>query len=105
MCVFVCVCVCVCVRVCVCVITLVPAAGKSHGATRAPADEKASASRQSEGGTSKVRPPSADITPYSGTSLIRNSPPLGPYGTHIPRTLRWSWEGGCFLSGERTAPV
>ena len=34
---------------------------------------------------------------YRGTSLIRNSPRLGPYSRTIPRVVRWSWGGGCFL--------
>ena len=29
-------------------------------------------------------------TPYRGTSLIRNSAPLGPYSTNRPRALWWS---------------
>ena len=27
---------------------------------------------------------------YRGTSLIRNSAPLGPYSRTMPRALRWS---------------
>jgi len=27
---------------------------------------------------------------YRGTSLIRNSAPLGPYGRYMPRALWWS---------------
>ena len=27
------------------------------------------------------------VRPYRGTSLIRNSPPLGPYGRNKPRAL------------------
>ena len=30
---------------------------------------------------------------YRGTSLIRNSAPLGPYSRTIPRTIRWSESG------------
>ena len=29
-------------------------------------------------------------TPYRGTSLIRNSAPLGPYSRTMLRALRWS---------------
>ena len=32
--------------------------------------------------------------PYSGTSLIRKHPPLGPYGRPMPRVLGWSYRGG-----------
>jgi hypothetical protein len=35
---------------------------------------------------------------YSGTSLIRNSAPLGPYRRTMPRALWWSWGGACLLS-------
>jgi hypothetical protein len=28
--------------------------------------------------------------PYRGTSLIRNSAPLGPYSKAVPRALWWS---------------
>ena len=38
-----------------------------------------------------------------GTSLIRNSSPLGPYSRTIPRALWWAWGGGAF-SYERDAP-
>ena len=39
---------------------------------------------------------------YRGTSLIRNSAPLGPYmySRNMPRDLWWSWEGGLFLMSE-----
>ena len=37
---------------------------------------------------------------YRGTSLIRNSAPLGPYSRIMPRTLGWSWGGGLFLMSE-----
>ena len=33
---------------------------------------------------------------YRGTSLIRNSPPLGPYSRYMPRALWWS-QGGCIF--------
>ena len=36
-------------------------------------------------------------TPYMGTSLIRNSPPLGPYSSPMPRALWWSQGVGAFL--------
>ena len=41
---------------------------------------------------------------YRGTSLIRNSVPLGPYSRTVPRALRWSW-GGVAVSYERKKPV
>ena len=31
---------------------------------------------------------------YRGTSLIRNSGPLGPYSRTLPRALWWSYRGG-----------
>jgi len=34
---------------------------------------------------------------YRGTSLIRNSAPVGPYSSPMPRDLWWSYGGGCFL--------
>ena len=37
---------------------------------------------------------------YRGTSLISNSPPLGPYSRTMPRALWWSWGGGVFLMNE-----
>ena len=37
---------------------------------------------------------------YRGTSLIRNSTPLGPYSKTVPRALRWSYEGGLSLMSE-----
>jgi len=37
---------------------------------------------------------------YRGTSLIRNSAPLGPYSRNMPRALWWSWGGGLFLMSE-----
>ena len=37
---------------------------------------------------------------YRGTSLIRNRPPVGPYSSPMPRTLRGSQGGGCFLMSE-----
>ena len=40
---------------------------------------------------------------YRGTSLIKNTPPLGPYNRTMPRALRWS-VGGAF-SYERGSPV
>ena len=41
---------------------------------------------------------------YRGTSLIKNSAPLGPYSRTVPRALRWSWGGGA-VSYERGTPV
>jgi len=37
---------------------------------------------------------------YRGTSLIRNSTPLGPYGRPMPRALWRSWGGERFLMSE-----
>ena len=37
---------------------------------------------------------------YRGTSLIRNSPLLGPYSRTVPRALWWPWGGGVFLMSE-----
>ena len=34
--------------------------------------------------------PTAVYNTYRGTSLIRNSPPLGPYSRPMPRALWWS---------------
>ena len=39
-------------------------------------------------------------TDHSGTSLIRNTPLLGPYSRTIPRVLWWSQGGGLFLMSE-----
>jgi len=38
--------------------------------------------------------------PYRGTSLIRNTPLLGPYSRTIPKVIWWSWGGGLFLMSE-----
>ena len=43
---------------------------------------------------------SCEAVVYRGTSLIINSPPLGPYSSTKPRALRWSWRGGLFLMSE-----
>ena len=40
------------------------------------------------------------LTRYRGASLIRNSPPLGPYSRTKPRALWWSWGGNLFLMSE-----
>ena len=40
------------------------------------------------------------LLPYRGTSLIRNSAPLGPYSRTMPRALWWSYGGGRFLMSE-----
>ena len=37
----------------------------------------------------KPAPPPSKV-PYRGTSLIRNSAPLGPYRRTMPRVLGWS---------------
>ena len=42
----------------------------------------------------------SDVSDYRGTSLIRNSAPLGPYSRTIPRVLWWSQGGGLFLMSE-----
>ena len=34
--------------------------------------------------------PLPQLTDYRGTSLIRNSAPLGPYSRSMPRALWWS---------------
>ena len=34
---------------------------------------------------------------YRGTSLIRNSAPLGPYSNNVPRALWRPYGGVCFL--------
>ena len=48
-----------------------------------------------------MRPPLDRIkflgTEYRGTSLTRNSVPLGPYIRTMPRALWWSWEGGGYF--------
>ena len=46
-------------------------------------------------GPASPLPPSRGRVPatnpdYRGTSLLRNSAPLGPYSRHMPRALRWS---------------
>jgi hypothetical protein len=33
---------------------------------------------------------------YRGSSLIRNTPPVGPYSSPMPRELWRSWGSGCF---------
>ena len=40
------------------------------------------------------------VRAYRGTSLIRNSTPLGPYSRTMPGALWWSLEGGLFLVSE-----
>jgi hypothetical protein len=37
-----------------------------------------------------------------GTSLIRESAPLGPGSRTMPRALWWSWGGALFLMSEVT---
>jgi len=39
---------------------------------------------------------------YRGTSLTRNSAPLGPYSMNMPGALWWSWGGGLFRMSEVT---
>jgi len=48
--------------------------------------------------------PPARIPLYTGTSLMRNRTPLGPYSGTMPRTLWWSLGGGA-LFYERGTPV
>jgi len=43
------------------------------------------------------RAPFHSTPDYRGTSLIRNSAPLGPYNRTIPRALWRSYGGGGFL--------
>ena len=40
------------------------------------------------------------VTPYRGTSVIRNTPLLGPYRRTIPSVILWSKGGGLFLMSE-----
>ena len=37
---------------------------------------------------------------YRGTSLVNNTPLLGPYSRTIPRVLWWSHRGGLFIVDE-----
>ena len=39
---------------------------------------------------------------YRGTSLMKNSAPLGPYNRTMPRALRWAQGRGLFLRSEVT---
>ena len=41
-------------------------------------------------GVSRVMPSGGTLAVYRGTSLIRNTPLLGPYSRTIPRVLWWS---------------
>ena len=45
-------------------------------------------------------PISISTSVYRGTSLIRNSAPLGHYSRSLPRALWWSKGGGVFLMSE-----
>ena len=49
-------------------------------------------------GTSPENPEPNSL--YRGTSLIRNTPLLGPYSRTKPRVLWWSWGGGLFIMSE-----
>jgi len=40
------------------------------------------------------------FTAYTGTSLMRNSAPLGPYGRTLPRALCWFQGSVLFLISE-----
>ena len=31
---------------------------------------------------------------------MRNTPPVGPYSSPVPRDLSWSWGGGLFIMSE-----
>ena len=45
----------------------------------------------------------SDGRPYRGTSLIRNSAPLGPYSKTVPpRALWWSWGEGAVSDKQGT---
>ena len=48
--------------------------------------------------------PSLPGIPYRGTSLISDTPLLGPYRRTLPRVLWWSFGGGG-ISHERGTPV
>ena len=37
---------------------------------------------------------------YRGTSLIKNSAPLGPYSMNVPRALWWFQREGLFVISE-----
>ena len=50
----------------------------------------------SEGKPAPTAPPPSKV-PYRGTSLIRNSAPLGPYRRTMRRVLGWSYGDGAFL--------
>ena len=41
-----------------------------------------------------------DLAGYRGTSLIKNSPLLGPHSRPTRRALWWSWGGWRFLMSE-----
>ena len=59
--------------------------------------EKGSKGRLDARPASLKWPVGAYILSYRGTSLIRNSPSLGPYSRTMPRALWWSLGGGLFL--------
>ena len=42
----------------------------------------------------------ASLSVFRGTSLIRDSPPPGPYSRPMPGALWWSYEGRWFLRNE-----
>jgi len=50
--------------------------------------------------SARVRRKGAIRRPYRGTSLIRNSAPLGTFSRNMPRALWWPLGGGLFLMSE-----
>jgi hypothetical protein len=48
----------------------------------------------------RLKSTEARIDSYGGTSLMRNTPLLGPYSRTIPRVLWWSQVEGLFLMSE-----
>ena len=53
---------------------------------------------------SSIGSPHRPSPPYRGTSITRNSAPLGPYSRNVPRAL-WRPYGGGAVSYERGIPV
>ena len=53
--------------------------------------------RRTEGGIGPLLSfvsPAMSLRGYSGTSLVRNRAPLGPYSRTVPRAIWWSEGGG-----------
>ena len=42
----------------------------------------------------------SEVPLYRSTSLTRNSAPVGPYSTNMPKVLWWSKGGGLFIMSE-----